>query len=119
VKTCLTNDGSFVATVVERLKKPEMAEQSDTPSREPPRFYPVQVPASLREQRLLVSATSNQECFVAGDQALPCGASLFARIRGTPQQLAHHDYLLRAQGCAHMKLRTSLLPHMAPLFALA
>jgi hypothetical protein len=96
-----------------------MAEQFDTPGREPPRFSLVSVPAPSHELRLRESATSNQECFVAGDQALPCGASLFARIRGTPQQLAHHDYLLRAQGCAHMKLRTSLLPHMAPLFALA
>jgi hypothetical protein len=96
-----------------------MAEQFDTPSQEPPRFSHFRVPASLREQRLQESATSSLERSSIGDQALLCGVNLFAHIQGIPQQLSHYDYSLRAQGCAHMKLRTSLLPHMAPLFALA
>jgi hypothetical protein len=96
-----------------------MAEKFDTPSREPQRFSPVQAPASSHEQHNQVLATSSLERSSIGDQALLCGVNLFAHIQDIPQQLSHHDYSLRAQGCAHMKLRTSLLPHMAPLFALA
>jgi hypothetical protein len=117
--TCLTNDELFDATVVEQSTKPEMAEQFDTPSQGPPRFSHVRVPASLREQRLLVSSTSNLERSALSGQALLGDVSQFAHIRGTPQQLAHRDYLLRVQGCARTKLHMSLQLRMAPLFALA